>query len=97
MDSHAVDFADKVKFLVLNIDHSATEAASKEFMERNEVRNSTGAFAPGGCPDFFKMYAYPWKALVKADGTCAANFRFREVGGKSGDRVGSPEDLNTLV
>mmetsp|Transcript_118445 Transcript_118445/g.209356 ORF Transcript_118445/g.209356 Transcript_118445/m.209356 type:complete len:98 (-) Transcript_118445:248-541(-) len=97
MDKHAAEFQDKVKFLMINIEDSADAEKTKTFMERNGVSKSTAAFANSSSSEWFKMSAYPHKALVNSEGKCVANFRFRKVGGEKGDRVGTSDDLNTLL
>eukprot|EP00747_Dinoflagellata_sp_TGD_P217599 gnl/TRDRNA2_/TRDRNA2_89984_c0_seq1.p1 gnl/TRDRNA2_/TRDRNA2_89984_c0~~gnl/TRDRNA2_/TRDRNA2_89984_c0_seq1.p1 ORF type:complete len:120 (+),score=26.36 gnl/TRDRNA2_/TRDRNA2_89984_c0_seq1:63-422(+) len=92
MDELAGDpeVADQAKFLI-NVADDAQQADSQEFMSDNGVTKSTGGF--GKVPDFFKQSHLPHKAMVKADGTLAANYRFRQVDGESGDRVGTKEDF----
>mmetsp|Transcript_114748 Transcript_114748/g.319626 ORF Transcript_114748/g.319626 Transcript_114748/m.319626 type:complete len:97 (-) Transcript_114748:102-392(-) len=88
-------FGEQAKFLMVNIDDGATEGSTQQFMEKNGVTASVVAM--GKTPDFFRQNHIPHKALVNAEGKLVANYRFREVGGASGDRVGIEPDFALLA
>mmetsp|Transcript_6823 Transcript_6823/g.17717 ORF Transcript_6823/g.17717 Transcript_6823/m.17717 type:complete len:140 (+) Transcript_6823:247-666(+) len=85
--------AAKAKFLQINVANEANADSTTAFNEQNAVQACTSAF--GSCPDIFAMAAFPHKALVDADGTIIANFRYRSRNDARGDRIGT-DDFHLL-
>ena len=88
MDENAgnADFNGRAKFLQVNVDDGADTDATAAFNTKNAIKHCETGY--GECPPVFKMAAYPHKALVGADGTIVANFRYRSHGDERGDRIG---------